>query len=440
MDLAGWIERSAEGRRTVASPVELDDEASLRADWSVLVYGAALVAVVILWAALVPIRELAVAPGNIIPAAEIRTVQHLEGGVVSAILATPGTRVATGDPILKLEPAAAEADFGQLNARRGALVARRDQLNALLARDELRSSEPTRLEPTQRQVYSDRLNKADADRRVLEARIAQRKAEIAALEREVAATGRLVTVQEEQVRIRSELLPKGYVSKREMLESEAALETARMQVSSAVGRLDAAKQSLTETEQSLVSTVADSRQRWSEELSTVEAELAETEQALSKHVERVARLVVRAPVDGTVMEIVPKSDGDVVGPGEVVARVVPDDGALIAEVQLRPEDVGEVAVGDEADIQVTTFDPNVYGKLTGVVEEVSPSTFFTAEGLPYFRARLALDRAGLGDEEHPRPLRSGMTVQAHIVTGEKSLMRYLLKPIYRNFGLAFSEK
>lgn len=440
MDLAGWIERSAEGRRPVASPVELDDEATLRVDRIVLVLGAALVAAVVLWAALVPIRELAVAPGQIMPSAQIRVVQHPEGGVVDAILAPPGTRVTAGEPILKLSPTATAADFGQLNARRGTLVERRDALNALLVRDELRLALPAGVGPVQQRLYDERSTKADADRRGLEARIRQRKAEIAALEREVAASERLVAVHEEQRAIRARLLPKGYVSKRDMLEAEATVENARLQASSAAGRLEAARQSLAEAEQTMISAVAESRQRWTEELAGVEAELAETEQALIRHVERVARLVVRAPVDGTVMELVATSRGDVVPPGEVIARVVPLGGTLVAEVQLRPEDVGEVSVGDRADVQVSTYDPNVYGKLEGTVTDVSASTLMKPDGLPFYRAVLALDRHSLGDEAHPRPLRAGMTVQAHVITGEKSLLRYLLKPIYRNFGLAFSER
>lgn len=441
MDLAGWIERSAKERRPLASPVELDDEASLRVDRSVLVFGAAVVALVVIWSAITPIRELAVAPGQIAPAAQIRVLQHPEGGVVDVLAARPGDVVKAGDPILRLAPVATESDFGQLEARRRALVERRDQLNALLAIGELRlGGQSANLAPIQQRLFDNRSAKAEADRKALEARVGQRAAEIEALRREVQSAARLVAVHEEQRDIRAELFPKGYSSRRDLLEAEATLESAKLQASSAAGRLKAAEESLAEAKQSLASLVAEARSRWSEELATAEAELAETEAALARQAERVTRLVVRSPIDGTVMEVIPTSRGDVVPPGEVVARVVPGDGELVAEVRLAPDDVGEVVVGHEAEIQVTTFDPNVYGRLTGTVRELSASTFYSPEGEPYYKALLALDRTSLGDEAHPRQLKPGMTVQAHIVTGEKSLLRYLLKPIYRNFGLAFSER
>ncbi len=176
---------------------------------------------------------------------------------------------------------------------------------------------------------------------------------------------------------------------------------------------------------------------WSEELAKVSAEAKETEEAIAKQKDRFERLVVRAPVDGTVQFVTLKSVGEVVKPGDTFIKIVPANVPLIAELQVRPDDIGNVKVGDRAELKVTAFDAAIYGKLIGRIESVSPSSFQRENGDYFYRATVTiLDSSLLG---HAR-ISPGMIVSAEIVTGAKSFLRYLLKPIFKVVDPAFAER
>lgn len=443
MNLASWVAGGSLSRRQpLTTPIELDDAPTRRTSQRVLLGGSIIVATALVWAGVTPIRELAVAAGQLQPSGEIRVIQHLEGGIVDAILARPGTTLKAGDPIVRLAPTAVTADFGQLRARLFDLALQRTRLKALM--EGMPFEPPTGEEPAvadaQQSVFLARQVKAAADRRLYTSKLEQQRAEVAALQAELEGLTQLVALQREQLSIREALLPKGNVSKREYLETRTALQQAEIQEASTRGRLAKAREAVAEAEYMLSAVEAEARRIWSEELAKAEAEAAELQKALDKQADRAARLVIRAPADGKVLELVPTSAGDVVAPGEPIGRLVPVGTPLVADVRIKPEDIGHVRLGDRAEVRVTTFDPNIYGRLEGEVVDISSSTLQTPDGSLYYRAQLHLDAQTLGDATHPNPLQPGMVVQANIITGEKSLLRYMLKPVYRTFGLAFSER
>ncbi len=197
------------------------------------------------------------------------------------------------------------------------------------------------------------------------------------------------------------------------------------------------QEQLNEARSQAESAEADARRLWSEEMAKIEAELAETEEAIAKLTDRFDRLTVRSPADGIVQFVAPRSPGEVIKPGDTVARIVPMDAPLQAEVEVRADDIGHIKVGDPAEIEVSTFDPSVYGKLHGRVASISASTFQRQNGEYFFKATIALDQTVLNGNT---PISAGMVVSAEIVTGAKSLARYLLKPVFKTMGTAFAEK
>jgi membrane fusion protein, adhesin transport system len=149
-----------------------------------------------------------------------------------------------------------------------------------------------------------------------------------------------------------------------------------------------------------------------------------------------------------VQEIIPKARGEVVKPGEPVARIVPTEYELVAEVRIDPKDSGFVQVGAPADVKFANYDSTLFGTVSGTVEYISATTFMPAgQALPgqpapepYYKAvvRLASDHVGTGARR--RPIAPGMMVQAGIVTGSKSITRYLLKPVFDSIDVAFTER
>jgi HlyD family secretion protein/adhesin transport system membrane fusion protein len=319
-------------------------------------------------------------------------------------------------------------------ARAEALLANRDlDTKSLVGIDRALMSEHS-------QVFQARLQQRAKEREVLLTRIAQKKAEIAGLETQIPMQVRLTEMQKERLEGRQKLYSEGTMSIRQVQDVETLYEQARIQLRESERKLAMAKEALPETEAALAEADAQARKLWSEELAKASSELAEVQESIRKQVDRVDRLVVRAPIRGRVQNLLQRSPGEVVPPGESILRIVPAGGDLVAEVRVKPEDIANVKVGDEAEIKVSAFDFTRYGKLKGHVSSISATTFETDEHQLYYKAVIRLDPADAATFAPFSRLQAGMTIDADILSGSKSLLRYILKPIFRGFDVAFSER
>lgn len=431
------------GQRLIL-PAELEDGRvpHLLGRLSYLFSGLILCAIV--WASFAEIRERAVAHGQIVPVGSVQQVQHLEGGQIERVLVREGQSVAKDAPLIELRPAAAESDLGQLSARAAGLRLQEESLAALIQSRRPDFGVLARRFPAlaaqQAEAFASKAAHRAQERRTLQSRVAQRGAEIAAIEKELVSLGRQIEIQREQLKIRGKLLESGYASRRAYLESEVALEQAKVRTFSTAGRLETAREQLAEAYSLLQAADADALRTLTEERSKVSAELVELEQQMGKHRDRVDRLVVRAPVRGIVQELAPRAPGEVIKPGDLVAKIVPANREIVAEVKLDPGDIGHVAAGDPAEIKVSTFDHNVFGVVEGTVDRLSATTFEAEDGTLYYKAVITLARSHVGTAASKRTIHPGMVVQADIISGSKSLVKYLLKPVYRSLDAGFTER
>lgn len=429
---------------TYRLPLELDDTTGER--WSargIAVLAAAVLAT-LAWASLTPIRELATARGQIQPAGQIRTVQHFEGGIVAEILVREGAEVAAQQPLVRLAPAQAESDLDALRMRIAALKLRKARAEALLAGKTWNA--PEAIGPTatlildQRSVFEATLDQKFQERQTLAAQVEQRRSELAATRREIETAEAMHRVQTEILKMREKLAEEGFASRKMLLDAQAAAIQADAVLNAARGRLDAGSDALAQAESRLRQSDTDARAVWSDEVARVSSDLAEAQETFARYNDRVERLLVRSPVAGTVLQIAPRSPGDVVRAGDPVVRVVPRGERLQAEVQIAPEDIAHVRVGDAAEMRLSAFDPGVYGKLRGRLVEISPYTLDNDQRRPFYRGRIEFESDDVAGGHLPMTPQPGMLVDAQIVTGAKSLMRYLLKPIYRGLDQAFTER
>ena len=405
---------------------------------------ALVLAMLLVVAALAPVRELAVAEGQIMPDSSILPVQHLEGGIVSAILVRPGDVVGAGQVMIRMEPTIAQSDLAQLAARRASLAAARIRLTALLAEKpadfNVLGRDAGEVVGEQQELYRRARESLGKLRELYGARLSQRQAEVAAARAEIASLNVQLAANSERLALREKLMKEGYASKNAFLETKVLVEQTRARLAQVKGQEEAGLSAAIEAQSQLADAEATKRVEWSTELAKATADLAEVEEMLAKSRNRAERVAVLAPVKALVHDIVPKAAGEVLKPGDLAADLVPLDGTLVAEVRLRPEDAGYVREGLPARIKLTAFDPEAFGAIDGQVLSVSPTTFRTEKGEPYYRVRLSLSRTRLvkGSEQHM--VMPGMVVRAEIITGEKSVLRYLLKPIYRSLDLVFSER
>jgi HlyD family secretion protein/adhesin transport system membrane fusion protein len=404
----------------------------------------ALVAAALLWAAVAPIRELSLARGQLIPASQIRPVQHLEGGIVDEITVKEGEVVDRHQPLMRMNPVMAESELSILRVRAQNLSLLKERGEALLGGRMLDfvafPAVNASLANEHRHSYHMRVDHRAKERRLLLARIAQRQAEIASLQVEIATGHKLLFIQEQQLDMRHRLLATGASSRKQALDVETALEQARVQLQSKQGKLEATKEALAEAEAAHAESDAAAKKLWSEELVSASAELIEVQESIKKHADRLERLIVRAPARGRVQEVLQRSAGEIVRPGETVARIVPMDDALVAEVRVKPEDIAVVKVQDKAQLRVTAYDSSKYGKMKGEVTDISPTTFEDDDKQRYYKVLIRCDLARSGKSSAPWQLQPGMSVDAEIVSGSKSLLQYLLKPLYRGVEIAFSER
>jgi HlyD family secretion protein/adhesin transport system membrane fusion protein len=442
MKLSNWLKAdgAAAGSNSFVLPLELEDARPVRIQRAILRTGSIVLLAATLWAGVTPIRELAIAPGQIVPSGDIRPIQHLEGGIIAEIFVSPGAMVKAGDPLLRLAPDQTGGDLGQLQARSDDLRQQQKQLEQLIGTQ--KGGAPLRLSgldlgTEQQAVLDTRVNERNSEHRTLQSRIEQRNVEIANLEKETKALEGMVAIRQQVFDDKASLLEQGLATRRDYFNDQSALEQAKTQLLNSKGKLASAGEALDEANSLLAASDAKAQLSWTEELSKVAADLKETDEALAKQKHRFSRLIVRAPVAGTVQMLTVKSVGEVIMPGDTFARIVPVDVPLVAEVQVRPDDIGNVKIGDRTELRITAFDSSIYGKIHGKVESISPSSFQRENGDFYFKAAVSLDELELPGHARVSP---GMVVSAEIVIGAKSFLRYILKPLFRVSGPAFSER
>lgn len=193
---------------------------------------------------------------------------------------------------------------------------------------------------------------------------------------------------------------------------------------------------LAEARATLERSIAVAEEELAVERSRVVQERNELTFEAEKQRDRFDRLYVRSPVSGHIKALYLKGPGSVLAPGDVVAEIVPSNTDLVAEVRISPRDIGHVEVGDEAEIAITTFDPNVQGTLTGEVSVISASSFRDEYGNYFFKAEIPLHTTRIGNGPQAAKVSPGMVVNVKIFTGSK----YMLKPVTRALGDPLSER
>lgn len=436
--------KRAEPPDRLTTPIEFEEERGYRVSRKTLRAVLALTVAALLWATAAPIRELSMARGQLVPVSQVRPVQHLEGGIVEQILVAEGQVVEKDQPLMSLQSVTAESELAALKVRAQNLLLQKERDDALLAGRMVNfsaiSEVSAALAAEHYQVYQLRLDHRAKERRLLLVRIDQRKAEIAALQDEIPTQAKLTEIQKQQLDVRSQLALTGNMSKKQMSETETAYEQARGQMKVTAGKLAAAEEALKEATAALAEADAQAQKLWSEELTKASSELIEVQEQVKKYADRVERLILRAPTRGRVQQVLQRSPGEVVRPGETIARIVPLGDALVAEVLVKPEDIAAVKVHDRAELKVTAYDFSKYGKIKGEVTDISPTTIEQDDKRSYYKVHIGFNPGRTDRFAAAWRLQAGMTVDAEIISGSKSLMQYMLKPIYRGIDAAFSER
>lgn len=444
--------------RRLTQPMALEDGRPPRVLTTTLYTCSAFVVAAVTWGALTQVREITVAAGQIIPRGQVQSVQHLEGGLVAEIYVREGASVAAHQPLIRLQPEAAISDRNQLESRRANLKLQLIRLDAQ-SREEtpdfgsLQREYPD-LAVEQGKLYVSAVAQRQGEQATLMSKVAQKRSEIAMIASDLVTARAQAAVHLDLFGIQEMLLKSGNGARKNWLEAKILLQRADGDVVNSQSKLMTAREALSEAKSSLEEARAKAEQKLGEERVKAASDLSETEQQLIKITDRFERLLIRAPSDGVVQELVPRAPGEVVKPGDLVARIVPSDSELVAEVRIDPKDSGHIHVGADADVRLATFDAAIFGTLRGTVEYLSATTFLPSPGQPalpgqppgqntsdpYYKATIRLSQDHVGTGDLTRPVTAGMMLQAQIHTGSKSIIRYMFKPVFNSLDQAFTER
>lgn len=406
---------------------------------------AALVVAFVAWASLIKIDEVAVTYGSVTPRSKVQVVQHLEGGIVRDILVEERQMVEQGTVLARLDPVQATAELEQIRARQASLRLREERLRAFLFGREpdfkVADERFAHLIADQDGIFRAAQSRWKSQRAVLEGEILQKEAEASAAAHQMTAVRKQVALLGEEVEMQRTLFQQGHASKVRFFEIQREKAAAESELSRLEGQKDTSEKAVIELRERIGDLDNNQRQDAVGELGTVTAELAQVDEALSRAQDMVTRLEVTAPVTGYVQNLQVRNPGTVIPAGGVLMEVVPTDDELRVEAKIQTRDVGHVAPGQPVKVKVSSYDFVRYGAIGGRLEYVSATTYVDEQnGQPYYKGVVSLPRTYLGENPEENVVLPGMTVQADIVTGEKTLLEYLLKPIYVSMAHAFRER
>lgn len=411
---------------------------------SSILAAAIIVALFIAWSAIARSTEVSVASGWIKPSGNIQAVQHLEGGIVTEILVDEGDIVEQGQTLLKLEPAAVGSDLALVTGRHRALTFRAERLHAFIDGREpdfgnLGPSD-TPLEENQRQILAGQIAAREASRQVFLQQLSGQQSLHNGLDQRTKNTRKHIALLQSELDARSGLAAKGLTSRFQLLRSQQEMNQAQGVLAQIAAEKEQNARAMAETRGRIEELDATMRSDALTELSSVSDELRDMQEAMQKQGNRFQRLEIQAPVRGIVQVLNAHTVGGVVNPGETIVEIVPINDDLVAEVRLAPRDIGHISAGQAAKVKFTTFDFARHGAVDGILKSVSATTLFDDDGQPYYKGIVELDQGFVGSDPTRRPITPGMTLTAEILTQDRSLLTYLLKPVYRGLNESFHER
>ncbi len=371
-------------------------------------------------------------------------VQHLEGGIIKDIDVEEGALVEEGTILMRLSGSGFNEDLGQVEERQLSLGLQRERLQAFIGGREpdftsFSKASAEQIE-NQKRMYMAMLEARQGERNIIEEQINQKQNSIKALQSRQAMIGQNLNITSDLLNRKAKLESKGYVSKISYLQTQQEAVTLRGESQQLHAQIEEAASALKEYQDRLASLDTRFRDDAWKQLEAVENDMAENSKVTDKMKGRVDRLEVMAPVRGLVKSLSVNTVGGVVTPGQTLMEIVPLDRPMIIEVRIPPRHIGHLKVGQPVQVKVSSFDYSRYGSIEGALDYISASTFQNENGERYYKGRVKLSKNYVGNNSDMNIVVPGMTVMADIVTGDKTIMQYLLKPIRNSIQTAMSER
>lgn len=405
---------------------------------------AVLVVWLLTWASWAEIDEITRGEGRIIPSGQLQVVQNLEGGIVKAILVKEGDTVKKGEELLKIDNskftstyAESVVKFDELSAKE--LRLRAEGNNQLFVDDiKVKSKRLNRLIDQEKSLYHINQLQLKSKVKILKEQLLQKKAELKEAKSKYKHLDSSFKLLQREIDLSIPLAESGVISEVDMIKLERDANKASEELSAVEISIPGLYSKLDETKNKISQARLEFQTKARLEWHEVIAEIAKLKESKVYLKDQVSRTVVLAPVEGTVNQVFVHTVGGVVKPGMDLVEIVPSDDALLAEIKVKPQDIAFLFPGQQALVKFTAYDFAIFGGLKGEVEHISPDTITDEEGESYYMVRIKTHESPTVSKK--LAIIPGMTITVDILTGKKTVMDYLLKPIFKAKSNALSER
>ena len=399
-------------------------------------------AIALMWSAVAQIDEVTRGEGKVIPSRQLQVLQSLDGGVVSEILVREGDIVEADQILLRIDQTRFTSSVRESRVQYIALMAKAARLRALTegtpfeVPQDIAKEEPQTVAEEQR-LYESRRTELETTASIAKQQLAQRQQELVELRAKYEQAAKAYVLSSKELSVTRPLIASGAVSEVELLRLErdvARFRGERDMASAQISRIQAA---ISEANHKLEEVTLAFRNESGKELAETMSKLNSLAEGSVGLEDKVNRAVLRSPVRGTVKRLLINTVGGVVQPGKDVVEIVPLEDNLLLEARVQPRDIAFLRPGQKVVVKFTAYDFAIYGGLDGKLEHIGADSVVDDKGNAFYVVRVRTNKTTLGNN---MPVIPGMVAEVDIITGEKSVLSYLLKPVLRAKARAFSER
>ncbi|MFI8980042.1 HlyD family type I secretion periplasmic adaptor subunit [Ectopseudomonas khazarica] len=399
----------------------------------------------LVWAHFAVLEEVTTGQGKAIPSSKVQVIQNLEGGIVSEIFVREGQVVNKGDTLLRLDDTRFLSNQGETEADRLALIARIERLTAEAegrapALPEEVSRDAPQLAEDELALYRSRQQRLESEQRTLGEQYRQKEQELAEFRSKAQQYRSSLGLLQQELNMSQPLVASGAISqvellrlRRSLVEQRGALEATNLAIPRAEAAMAEIKSKMQESQLAF-------RAEAFKELNEVRTELQKINATSVAIQDKVTRTTVTSPVRGVIKQLKVNTIGGVVQPGSDMLEIVPLDDSLLIEAKVRPQDVAFLHPGQKAMVKFTAYDYTIYGGLKANLELISADTITDEEGNSFYLIQVRTEKSHLGSDDNPLLIIPGMVASVDIITGEKSVLAYLLKPVLKARSEAMRER
>ncbi|WP_084457152.1 HlyD family type I secretion periplasmic adaptor subunit [Desulfogranum mediterraneum] len=402
-------------------------------------------ALALYWAAISEIEQVTRGGGKVIPSRQIQVVQNLEGGILSKLHANVGNIVEVGQLLLEIDKTRFSAPYLESRANYLALKAKIARLEAetdhseLVIPQEVMEEKPE-IGSREEQLYNSRKRELRASLQILREKHTQQEQELKEMQARLKELNRTYRLLKQEITITTPLVAQGAVSEVDLLHLERQSSEMRGEITSTRLAIPRIRSKITEAQQAIEEEQLGFSNTAQRELNDAYAKiegLTATSVALK---DRLKRTEVRSPVRGTVNQLLVNTIGGIIQPGMDLMEIVPLEDTLLIEARIKPADIAFLRPDQKAMIKFTAYDFTIYGGLEARLEHISADSLTDEHGNAFYLVRLRTQRNYLGSDDDPLPIIPGMVASVDILTGKKTILSYLLKPVLRAQQTALRER